>query len=452
METVTVRIGEWQSLAPEVGSPTRGIFLPQDPATSRLVETLGRDGALGFQELRSGLSIQSYSFVGSLTIGGIRVVVVPKLRGMQLMRLLRYAYGLRELKLFDPSPSALETDSFQDLLIHQLLAETDEIISRGLHRRYVRVSARLTSPRGRIDLAALARDGFVSSSLSCNFHPRDEDCLLNRVLLFGLRQAARMAADRELRHRARRTAKILEQDVSDVHVDWATLARLRREMNRLTTAYEPALAILEILLGSIGTSLNPSSRDTEVPGFLFDMNRFFQTLLGRFLTQYLVDHQVSEQTSIHGLFEYCAKQNPKRRRPPTPRPDYCVRAPDGRVLLLDAKYRDLWEQELPREMLYQLALYALSQKPVGRSTILYPTLAENAVDAVIHVSEPFSGSPKAEVVLRPVDLTRLSELLGMPPGIATQRSRCSFAENLIAVPDVPTSRPAPGGLAVPPAA
>jgi 5-methylcytosine-specific restriction enzyme subunit McrC len=87
--------------------------------------------------------------------------------------------------------------------------------------------------------------------------PRDEDCLLNRVLLFGLRQAARMATDYELRHRARRAARILEQDVSDVHVDWATLARLRREMNRLTTAYEPALAILEILLGGIGTSLNP---------------------------------------------------------------------------------------------------------------------------------------------------------------------------------------------------
>ena len=276
-----------------------------------------------------------------------------------------------ELKLFDPYPSALETDSFQDLLIHQLLAETDEIISRGLHRRYVPRSARLTSPRGRIDLAALARDGFVSSALPCNFHPRNEDCLLNRVLLFGLRQAARMATDCELRHRARRTARILEQDVSDVHVDWATLARLRREMNRLTTAYEPALAILEILLGSIGTSLNPSSRDTECwSGSLFDMNRFFQTLLGRFLTQYLADHQVTEQASIHGLFEYSAKQNPKRRRSPTPRPDYCVRTPDGRILLTDAKYRDLWEQELPREMLYQLALYAMSQKPVGRSTIL----------------------------------------------------------------------------------
>ncbi len=435
MEPITIRIGEWQSLGPEVGSPTRGVFLPQDSATFRLVETLGKDGALAFQELRSGLSIQSFSFVGSLTIGGVRVVVVPKLRGMQLMRLLRYAYGLRELKLFDPSPSALDSDSFQDLLIHQLLAETDEIISRGLHRRYVGVSARLTSPRGRVDLTALARDGFVSSTIPCNFHPRNEDCLLNRVLLFGLRHAARMTTDPELRHRARHTARILEQDVSDVHVDWATLAQLRREMNRLTTTYEPALAILEILLGSFGTSLAPSSRDIEVPGFLFDMNRFFQTLLGRFLTQYLADYQVTEQASIHGLFEYSIKQNPKRRRSPTPRPDYCIRTPDGRVLLLDAKYRDLWEQELPREMLYQLALYALSQKPVGRSTILYPTLAPNAVDAVIHVSEPSSGSCRAQVVLRPVDLHRLSELLGMPPGVSAGTSRRSFAKELIAVPD-----------------
>ena len=265
-------------------------------------------------------------------------------------------------------------------------------------------------------------------------HPRDEDCLLNRVLLFGLRHAARLATDSELRNRARRTARILEQDVSDVHVDWATLARLRREMNRLTTAYEPALAILEILLGSFGTSLSPSSRDTEVPGFLFDMNRFFQTLLGRFMTQYLPDHHVTEQASIHGLFEYDAKQNPRRRRFPTPRPDYVIRTPDGRVLLLDAKYRDLWEQELPREMLYQLALYALSQKPVGRSTILYPTLAPKAADAVINVSEPSSGSRRAEVVLRPVDLNRLSELLGMQPGLGKATACRSFAGGMIARP------------------
>ena len=75
----------------------------------------------------------------------------------------------------------------------------------------------------------------------------------------------------------------------------------------------------------------------------------------------------------------------------------------------------MWEQELPTEMLYQLAIYALSQKPVGNSTILYPTLSAHAVDAVIHVDEPSGGSRKAQIVLRPVNLHRLSGLLGMQP-------------------------------------
>ncbi len=51
-----------------------------------------------------------------------------------------------------------------------------------------------------------------------------------------------------------------------------------------------------------------SNRDTEVPGFLFDISLFFQTLLGRFMTQYLPDNHVTEQASIHGLFEYDVKQ------------------------------------------------------------------------------------------------------------------------------------------------
>ena len=80
-------------------------------------------------------------------------------------------------------PGALrssETDSFLDLLIQQLLAECQELIARGLHRRYEPMAARLASPRGRLDLQALARDGIVTAELPCRFHPRVEDCLQNR--------------------------------------------------------------------------------------------------------------------------------------------------------------------------------------------------------------------------------------------------------------------------------
>ena len=66
------------------------------------------------------------------------------------------------------------------------------------------------------------------------------------------------------------------------------------------------------------------------------------------------------------------------------------------------------ETSLPRDMLYQLAIYALSKNTgVPRSTILYPTLAVEAVDQVVLLKDPILGQKRAEVALRPVNLLEL---------------------------------------------
>ena len=81
------------------------------------------------------------------------------------------------------------------------------------------------------------------------------------------------------------------------------------------------------------------------------------------------------------------------------------------VALLDAKYRDLWERELPRDMLYQLSVYALSQPAGSTAAIVYPTLDEQAREAVIEIADPMRGEAKGFVALRPVVLTELGRIV-----------------------------------------
>ena len=103
--------------------------------------------------------------------------------------------------------------------------------------------------------------------------------------------------------------------------------------------------------------------------------------------------------------------NPQKRRSPTPRPDYAVLRNKNLVAILDAKYRDLWERRLPRDMLYQLVVYAVSNNHLGEASILYPTLNALATEAQIEVNDPVHGRPIGAVNLRPINLNQLERMI-----------------------------------------
>jgi 5-methylcytosine-specific restriction enzyme subunit McrC len=431
MTTQIVNLTEWETREPSKGSPLAGTVLADHPGAQRLAETLTRDGRIEILELARGLELRASSYVGRFALGELLITIKPKISGVPLMNLLRYAYRLRHLDLFDEVGYATSQASFEDLLIHQLAAESSELLSRGLHRDYLHTESMLASPRGRIDFSGYIQVAANAGvALPCIHHPRSEDTCLNQVLHGGLELAARMTLDLELAGRVRRLAKSFTGRITPKELDSASFAGAWHSLDRRTSAYRPALTLIQMLLNTQGAALTDTKSPIPAAGFLFDMNRFFQALLSRFLGENLLGYEVQDERVLRGVFAYDPANNPRNHRSPSLRPDFLVLRSRKVEAVLDAKYRDLWESNLPREMLYQLALYALGQETGNRrATIIYPTLEDAARQQIVFVKDPLRGTSKAEIILRPVNLLKL-DLLLRDKGVHAQRNRIEFAKRL----------------------
>lgn len=400
--------------------------------TGRLAaELMSTLNALEALEIREGLKIQTTSYVGRVQLGDVEVTITPKIEGVDFLKLLRYSYQLRDLKLLSQTLHGLKDFSFQDIFILQLIAEADEIILRGLNKQYVRNEELLTAPVGRINIQQIARQGgIVRSALPCSHYPRLEDNWTNQLLLAGLLLAVRLTQNVMLRTELRRLASLLQVSVTEVQLTTEVLEKSQRQGNRLVTAYLPAFKLIKILFYSQGYSWDKSSQVQHIKGFLFDMNRFFQALLSRFLKENLHGYTVKDEYSMCDMMTYLHGYNPKNRRSPSPRPDFVVFDENKMAAVLDAKYRDLWEHDLPRDMLYQLSIYALGRPDGNEAVILYPTTSSLAQEAIIQIKEPVSGKEQGQVILRPVDMNRLEELI-TNSSINAQRLRASYAKKLV---------------------
>lgn len=407
-----ITLREWQTLSPEPGSVLSGLNFDDCLEARTIASALTERGRLEVLEMARGVELRASSFVGRVQLGNLTITIQPKLRGSALIHLLRYAYGLRDLDLHAATGFDTSLGAFQDLLVQQLAAEVSELLTRGLHRHYLRSEDDLAQPRGRLDFSRWVRQQHRPvATLPCVHHPRSMDNVLNQAVLAGLIHASGITTDLELKAQLRRLVKQISEHVSRRDLSLAMLGQAQLLIDRRTTSYSSALVLIRLLYAGEGITLDGTS-SLRLPGFMFDMNSFFQALISRFLHDHLEGYEVLDEHRMKEFFRYDPLRNPQCRRAVVQRPDFVVRRKQEPVAIMDAKYRDLWETSLPREMLYQLSLYALAFKgPCKRAVILYPTLQSKATDQAVIIHEPLSSRPQAEVILRPVNLLALERQL-----------------------------------------
>lgn len=424
----SITLQEWEEATPASHGELRTARLAT-PRARTVAEQLQLRGILEITARADGLSVRAFAHVGRIEVDGLTITVRPKLAPEALLELLRYAYSLRDLTLFDEAAFAPGAEVLQDLLLSQLEAEARELYERGIARRYVRTMAQLASPKGRIEVGRLATTACTSATtLPCTYHPRSSDISLNRVVAGGLELGCRLAHAISLKRALAHAAALYAELAEPMRIDARSVEAALIRLDRLTTAYAPLLRLLALLVESTTLALEDGT-PMGVRGFMFDMNRFFQALVGKFLRDSLHGVEIREEVALRHMMAYAPGSNPRQRQSPRPRPDFVVSGPRRERHLLDAKYRDLWRKDLPREMLYQLAIYALSQPVGATAAIIYPTEELGASEAIINIFEPTAASVRASVALRPIVIPQLLKLVKEPH--TSRIERAALAQSLV---------------------
>ncbi|WP_209121162.1 McrC family protein [Alkalihalobacillus sp. BA299] len=397
---------EWEStFIPEME-------LANDETTQAIVHWLNEKKMLEIIELKNGLSIQTNSFIGTIVIGDLQLTITPKIKGVELMTLLNYAYSVKDLKIVNQADFQLDAFPFFDILIFQLYGYADQLVKRELVRGYVRKKEDLSSPKGRLDFNQLVREKHLQkTTLPSIYFERNEDHLLNQVLLAGLKLSIQMVQDDQLKKSLQRLCSQLEEYISPILLNRQRLQQADSHINRLSEHYRPIVEIITLLYQAQGLEIEGFDNPIHLNGFLFDMNVFFEAFVEKLIRDFVPYYSLREQFKLHETFHYAPGYNPKRRKSPTPRPDYALLKKNKVVKLADAKYKDLWENALPRDMLYQLAIYALSSGDNKSSTIIYPSQNDLASTQKININNPMTNDKMATVVLKPINLNKLANLL-----------------------------------------
>lgn len=354
--------------------------------TRRQAEAIQRTGFIDVSPAAADRwRVTASSYVGSLVIDGVELLVRPKINPENLFLLLEP--GL--------PPSAWRKEAFDyditsDLLpsVIAFFARTVETtLGRGVLRSYQARDESLVAWRGRLDVVGQFKRAGVLTPVACAYDDFSEDVIENRVLRAAVRLALRVPrVDAGERQRLMRQLVALE-GVADADVRPETVDAI--QMTRLNQHYASALGLARLVLANL--TLTDVRGATSASSFMVDMNDLFQRFVTERLRRELRGrlHVIDEPTVHLGMGQQVAMQ-----------PDLVFSAPNGAVRYVgDVKYKLATDARGRSVDYYQLLAYTTAMD-LPEGVLIYCRRQGDTVQSTVTVRH--AGK---RLMLRSVDLS-----------------------------------------------
>lgn len=321
------------------------------------------------------------STVGALEIGGLSVLIQPKIGIPKLLSLACYAmemYRQQDMRLFDFA----RDETLPDTLALALVSAARRAFSRGLLHGYKRREEALHTIRGRIRFAEQIRRRFgVPLPVEVRYDEFTDDILENRlvkaaVMRLGAMRLRSLDARRGLGWIAGMLDGVTLEDFAPSNVPDVSFDRLNEH-------YRGVIGLSRLILRH--SSFESARGAVRATGFLMDMNVVFQEFVTVALRDALgLSMHVFREKSIDSLDEPVdvGKDGKVKLRP-----DLTWWEGDTCVFVGDAKYKNITGERVPNADLYQLLAYATALDLPGGLLIYAKGEADEVVHKVRHSSK-----------------------------------------------------------------
>lgn len=284
------------------------------------------DGAVTVQpdDTAGTWRITSSHYAGTITAGGTRVLITPKLEISSLFYLLEAsgkptATGRAD---FSYGTTADLVPAFATFYARHLEAA----LARGIPRAYHQTQERLPGIRGRLDIPAQLRLAGLPLPAECDFDEYTTDTQLTRILRGAAQRLLRLpGVTVPTRQALQRLATLLGEAGPCTPQD----LRTPTAFTRLDEHCRPAEHLARMVLSNQTLRCAAGTADASV--FIIDMNLAFEAFVTARLARYLA-----------GRLTVCAQETRLLGHggPARIRPDLTFKRPDGTtVYVADTKYK-----------------------------------------------------------------------------------------------------------------